>query len=270
MVTRVNIANMKHATMSMTESRVVIDLNADLGEGGADDEAILACVSSVNIACGGHAGDAASMQAATAAAMRLGVAIGAHPSFPDRENFGREDMTMPAEQLHAELFAQISALRKIVHAAGGRLVHVKPHGALYNQAARDPALARVVTKAIVDVDPALRVVGLSGGQLIRVAREQGLAVAEEVFADRRYDAQKNLVSRKHPDACIEDLDQALRQVLLFVEKNKVQTIDGQLLNISADTICVHGDGKHALALAQLIRETLRQRQIKVRALGFQA
>ena len=122
---------------------------------------------------------------------------------------------------------------------------------------------------LLDPFTALRVVGLSGGQLIRVAREQGLAVAEEVFADRRYDAQKNLVSRKHPHACIEDLDQALHQVLLFVEQNKVQTMDGQMLGISADTICVHGDGKHALALAQLIRETLRQRQIAVRAPDFQ-
>ena len=267
MVTRVNRVN--QVKMSMIENRSVIDLNADLGEGGADDEAILACVSSVNIACGGHAGDTTSMRAATAAAMRQGVAIGAHPSYPDRENFGRVEMSMPVGQLHAELIAQISALRKIVHAAGVKLVHVKPHGALYNMAARDPALARVVTKAIWDVDPALRVVGLSGGQLIGVAREQGLAVAEEVFADRRYDAQKNLVSRKHTDACIEDLDVALRQVLLFVEQNKVQTMDGQLLNISADTICVHGDGKHALALAQLIRETLRQRQIAVRAPDFQ-
>jgi UPF0271 protein len=244
---------------------VAIDLNADLGEGGADDDAILACVSSVNIACGGHAGDLASMTTAVAAAMRHGVAIGAHPSFPDRENFGRTEMSLAPDVLRAELVAQVTALKNVVDAAGGQLCHVKPHGALYNQAARDSVLAQVVVDAIAAVDADLRVVGLADSTLINVAKRAGMTTAAEVFADRRYDAQKKLISRSMPNACIEDIDEALRQVLLFVEKKQVLSLDGSLLDITADTICLHGDGKHALALAVLIRQTLEKNQIRVRA-----
>ncbi len=248
--------------------RLMIDLNADLGEGEAYDDEILACVSSVNIACGGHAGDVVSMRTAVEAAMKHGVAIGAHPSFPDRENFGRTAIQMPGEALYLSLIKQISTLRNIASAAGAPMVHVKPHGALYNQAARDPLLAQVMVRAVTDIDPALRLFALAGSELISVAKAAGLAVAEEVFADRRYDAQKNLVSRTHRDACIEDVQEALQQAMMFIEHGKVVSVDGQTLQMTADTVCLHGDGKQALALARLIRDTLAKRNIAVRPLAL--
>lgn len=247
-------------------NELMIDLNADLGEGEAYDDEILACVSSANIACGGHAGDVFSMRTAVESAMKHGVAIGAHPSFPDRENFGRTTMQMPAESLYASLIEQISTLRNIATAAGAPIVHVKPHGALYNQAARDQLLAQVIVRAVMHVDPTLRLFALAGSELIAVARAAGLAVAEEVFADRRYDAQKNLVSRSRPDACIEDVKEALQQAMMLIEQGKVVSVDGQTLEMKADTVCLHGDGKQALALARLIRDTLAQKNIVVKSL----
>ena len=194
------------------------------------------------------------------------MSIGAHPSFPDRENFGRTTRQMPAESLYSCLVEQISALGEIALASGGQLAHVKPHGALYNQAARDPMLAGVVVRAVKDVDPALRVFGLAGSELIAVAKAAGLTVAEEVFADRRYDAQKNLVSRSQANACIDDIDEALTQAMRFVEQGEVVSVDGQRLTLKADTVCLHGDGKQALALARLIRATLADRNIAVQPL----
>jgi UPF0271 protein len=243
-----------------------IDLNADLGEGGGDDEAILACVSSINIACGGHAGDAGSMRLAVRVAMRQGVAIGAHPSFVDRENFGRSERHLPAAEVVAMVGAQIRALREIVLQEGGRLVHVKPHGALYNQAARDCALARQIVQAVVDVDPALRVFGLSGSALILEARVAGLAVAEEVFADRRYLPDGTLAPRALANATIDDVEQALQQALSLIECGKVMAIDGTDLALKADTVCLHGDGAHALKLAQLLRQTLNQQGVAVQSM----
>ena len=244
-----------------------IDLNADLGEGAAHDEAILACVSSVNIACGGHAGDTASMQTAVRAALRYGVAIGAHPSFLDRQNFGRATVHLPAVQVAQMLRTQILALRKIVQQQGAALVHVKPHGALYNQAACNPALALVIVRTVAEIDPRLRIVGLAGSELIRVAQSEGMAVAQEVFADRRYLSDASLAPRSRPDASIVDLQQALQQALLLIEERKVVALDGACLSLSFDTICLHGDGVHALELAQLLRRTLAQKQIQVRSLG---
>jgi UPF0271 protein len=249
---------------------IAIDLNADLGEGAPYDEEILACVSSANIACGGHAGDAASMRAAVNSAIRHQVAIGAHPSFIDRANFGRSELHVEAAQLHAMLVAQISALRDIVHQAGARLVHVKPHGALYNQAARDPVLAQIVVNAVTQIDPALRVVGLAGGALIRVARAAGMPVAEEVFADRRYNADQSLVSRTVPGAIITDVQHALHQVMSLVEENRVLSLDGGYIDLRGDTLCLHGDAEHALQLARLIRQNLRDKNIPVRALALPA
>lgn len=244
-----------------------IDLNADLGEGCGDDEAILACVSSANIACGGHAGDSASMRTAVRAAIRHGVAIGAHPSFPDTENFGRSEMQPPEPQLLASLRAQILSLREIVQQEGAQLVHVKPHGALYNQAARDTALAQIIVRVVKDIDPDLRLVALAGSELIRCARAAGLAVAEEVFADRRYRRDGSLVARSEPGACISDLQLALQQALSLIQEKKVISVEGASLSIAADTVCLHGDGAQALQLARLLRQTLAERGIAVRALA---
>lgn len=248
------------------EKMLEIDLNADLGEGCSDDEAILACVSSANIACGGHAGDPASMRTAVRAAIRHGVAIGAHPSFPDTENFGRSEMHLPESELLASLRAQIIALREIVQQEGAQLSHVKPHGALYNQAARDPALAQIMVRVVQEIDPGLRLVALAGSELILCARKAGLAVAAEVFADRRYQRDGSLVARSVSGACIDDLQQALQQAMLLIQEKKVISIDRYSLNIAADTVCLHGDGAQALQLARLLRQTLEQENIQVRAM----
>ncbi|MFC3532143.1 5-oxoprolinase subunit PxpA [Vogesella facilis] len=241
-----------------------IDLNADLGEGCGDDAAILACVSSANIACGGHAGDAHSMRAAVRAALALGVAIGAHPSFPDRANFGRSAMQRTPAQVQADVSAQLAALAAIVQQEGGRLRHVKPHGALYNQAARDAVLADAIAAAVRDFDPALKLMGLAGSELTAAARRHGLAAIEEVFADRGYLADGSLAPRGTPGAVIEDAASALAQTLQLVEHGSVQSLDGQRIALRADSVCLHGDGAHALAFARLLRQQLQARGIVIR------
>lgn len=242
-----------------------IDLNADVGEGCGDDAAILACVSSANIACGWHAGDIATMRAAVRAALIYGVAIGAHPSFPDRENFGRSAMQRTAAQVHADIHAQLAALATIVQEEGGRLAHVKPHGALYNQAARDPVLADAIAGAVRDFDPALKLMGLSGSALTAAARSHGLVAVEEVFADRGYLADGSLAPRGTPGAVIEDADTALAQTLQLVEHGSVCSLGGQRIALRADSVCLHGDGTHALHFARLLRQALLARGVTIHA-----
>lgn len=240
-----------------------IDLNADLGEGAGHDEALLSLVSSASIACGGHAGDAASMRQCVRGARRHGVAIGAHPSFPDRENFGRSAMRLPPGEVVAHVLDQIGALDAIVRAEGGRLVHVKPHGALYNQAAREPELAAALCEAVRRFDPALRVFGLAGGALTEAARRAGLAPVEEAFADRGYLPDGSLVPRGQRGALIEDEDAALAQALLLAREGRVRAIDGSLVALRARSLCLHGDGPHALAFARRIRARLAAEGIAI-------
>ncbi|UIF86368.1 5-oxoprolinase subunit PxpA [Cupriavidus sp. UYPR2.512] len=242
-----------------------IDLNADLGEGCDNDEALLALISSANIACGWHAGDAATMVQTVKWALARGVAIGAHPSYPDRENFGRTEMQRDPEAVYADVLYQIGALDAIVRAQGGELHHVKPHGALYNQAVRDPALARAIVRAVRDFDADLVFVGLAGSQMIDIAREAGLRVKQEVFADRGYNPDGTLVKRGTPGALHEDEEVALNQTLTMVREKRVRAIDGTWVPIQAETVCLHGDGAHALAFARRIRERLGAEGIAVRA-----
>ena len=242
-----------------------IDLNADLGEGCANDEALLALISSANIACGWHAGDAATMVQTVKWALERGVAIGAHPSYPDRENFGRTEMQRDPEHVYADVLYQIGALDAIVRAQGGELHHVKPHGALYNQAVRDPALARAIVRAVRDFDADLVFFGLAGSQMIDIAREAGLRVKQEVFADRGYNPDGTLVKRGTPGALHEDEEVALNQTLTMVREQRVRAIDGTWVPIQAETVCLHGDGAHALAFARRIRERLGAEGIAVRA-----
>lgn len=242
-----------------------IDLNADLGEGCGSDEALLALISSANIACGWHAGDAATMLQTVQWALAKGVAIGAHPSYPDRENFGRTEMRRDPRDIYADVLYQIGALAAIVKAQGGRLAHVKAHGALYNQAARNRAQAQAIVDAVRDFDPQLVFFGLAGSVMIEVAREAGLAVKEEVFADRGYNPDGSLVRRGTPGALLDDDEAVLAQTLSMVRERKVRAIDGQWIPIQADTVCLHGDGPHALAFAQRIRDRLREEGIAVRA-----
>jgi len=242
---------------------MVIDLNADLGEGCGDDAAILDCVSSANIACGWHAGDAQTMRAAVRAAVQRGVAIGAHPSFPDRENFGRSAMQRSAEQVYADVQAQLAELAAIVRDEGAQLAHVKPHGALYNQAARDAVLADAIARAVRDFDPALKLMGLAGSELIRAAQRHGLRAIEEVFADRAYLADGSLAPRGTPGAVIDDAATALAQTLQLVEHGSAPRLDGQSIALRADSVCLYGDGAHALAFARLLRDSLAQRGVRV-------
>lgn len=240
-----------------------VDLNADLGEGCASDPELLTLVSSANIACGFHAGDAQTMLASVREALKNGVAIGAHPSFPDRENFGRTAMDLPPETVYAQTLYQTGALAAIVKAEGGVLRHVKPHGMLYNQAAKDPQLADAIAKAVYACDPALILVGLAGSELIRAGERYGLTTRQEVFADRGYQADGSLVPRSQPGALIEDEEESLAQTLGMVETGRVKSITGEWSNVVAQTVCLHGDGEHALAFARRLRAAFAERNITI-------
>lgn len=244
---------------------IAIDLNADLGEGCGSDAALLQLVSSANIACGFHAGDAQTMLVSVREALKNGVAIGAHPSFPDRKNFGRTAMTLPPETVYAQMLYQIGALAAIVRAEGGQLRHVKPHGMLYNQAAKDGELADAIARAIFTVDPDLILVGLAGSELIRAGTRAGLITWEEVFADRGYQADGSLVPRGQPGALIADEDQALAQTLEMIQHGRVKSITGEWATVRAQTVCIHGDGEHALAFARRLRQEFEVNNIKISA-----
>ncbi|QMI04552.1 5-oxoprolinase subunit PxpA [Citrobacter sp. RHB25-C09] len=240
-----------------------IDLNADLGEGCASDAELLKLVTSANIACGFHAGDAQTMLASVREALKNGVAIGAHPSFPDRDNFGRTAMTLPPETVYAQTLYQIGALAAIAKAEGGVMRHVKPHGMLYNQAAKDPQLADAIAKAVHACDPHLILVGLAGSELIRAGEHYGLSTRQEVFADRGYLADGSLVPRNQPGAMIEDEEQSLAQTLGMVETGRVKSLSGEWASVVAQTVCLHGDGEHALAFARRLRAAFAERNIAI-------
>jgi UPF0271 protein len=248
------------------ESMQRVDLNSDLGEGAGQDAELMPLITSANIACGGHAGDANTMRAAVELARRHSVAIGAHPGLEDRENFGRRELPVTPALVEASVLAQIRSLEQIVNSCGARLTHVKPHGALYNLAGRDAALARAVAAAVGRADPGLILVGLAGSQLLAAASAAGLRVASEVFADRTYQADGSLTSRSRPDALIADEAVAVAQVLRMVCEGVVRATDGRDVPITADTVCVHGDGPHAVGIARRLRAELGAAGIAVRAL----
>ena len=223
-----------------------IDLNADLGEGCASDAELLTLVSSANIACGFHAGDAQIMQACVREAIKNGVAIGAHPSFPDRENFGRSAMQLPPETVYAQTLYQIGALATIARA-------------------KEAQLADAIARAVYACDPALILVGLAGSELIRAGKQYGLTTREEVFADRGYQADGSLVPRSQSGALIENEEQALAQTLEMVQHGRVKSITGEWATVAAQTVCLHGDGEHALAFARRLRSTFAEKEIVVAA-----
>ncbi|MBM3073775.1 5-oxoprolinase subunit PxpA [Lelliottia sp. RWM.1] len=244
---------------------VKIDLNADLGEGGNVDAELMTLVSSVNIACGFHAGDAQTMLVSVREALRNGVAIGAHPGFPDRENVGRTAMNLPPETVYAQTLYQIGALAAIVHSQQGVMRHVKPHGMLYNQAAKEPELADAIARAVRDCNPHLILVGLAGSELIRAGQRLGLATRQEVFADRGYLRDGSLVPRTQPGALITDEQQALAQTLDMVRDGRVNTVDGGQAKVQAETVCLHGDGEHALLFARRLRDAFTAHHILISA-----
>ena len=244
---------------------MMIDLNADVGEGCNSDAKLLTLVSSANIACGFHAGDALMMLACVRESIKNGVAVGAHPSFPDRDNFGRTAMQLPPETVYAQTLYQVGALAAIVQAEGGLLRHVKPHGMLYNQAATDSVLADAIARAVLAVNPALILVGLAGSELIRAGERLGLPTRQEVFADRGYQASGQLVPRSQPGALIANEEQALAQTLEMIQRGRVRSIEGQWTSVNAQTVCLHGDGEHALAFARRLRAAFAAQGIIVQA-----
>lgn len=249
-----------------------IDLNCDLGESfGAwhmgDDDALLALISSANIACGFHAGDPAIMRRTVEQAVKQGVAIGAHVSLPDLQGFGRREMNVSADEVQAMTLYQIGALHAFAQAAGTRLAHVKPHGALYNMAARDRSLAEAIARAVHAFDPQLQLFALAGSALIDAGRAVGLPVAAEAFADRRYLADASLQSRREAGAVIDDASMATAQAIGIARDGVVQAANGQQIKLHADTLCLHGDGAHAVALAQQLREALRRSGLCIAAPG---
>lgn len=234
-----------------------VDLNADVGEGDvAADAALLAIVSSCSIACGGHAGDADSMARTVRLAGARGVSIGAHPSYPDREGFGRRAMEIAPARLAATLATQIGDLATIAAAAGVRLTHVKPHGALYAAAATDRGVAESVVAALRAIDPGLILVGLSGSELLRAGARGGLATASEVFADRGYEADGSLTPRHRPGALLDDPAAVAARALRMVTAGLVEAAGGAAVPVRADTICIHGDTPGAVALAGAVRAAL--------------
>ncbi len=241
---------------------ITIDLNCDLGEGAGHDGELMALITSANIACGAHAGDAVTMRATVELARAHGVAIGAHPGYADRANFGRVAQVLGGAEVRGLVAQQVRALRRL-----GPVRHVKPHGALYNQAARDVTVAAAVAEAVREVDPALVLFALAHSELARAGRDCGLRVAEEVFADRTYQADGTLTPRTRAEALISDEAEAVAQVLRMVREGMVRSVDGTDVAITADTVCLHGDGPHAVAFARRLRRELAAAGVAVRAFG---
>lgn len=233
-----------------------IDLNCDLGEGAGHDAELMGLITSANIACGGHAGDEDTMRETCLLAWQHGVAIGAHPGFEDRENFGRREMPVTPKQVADLVFAQTRILQEIAVGCGGRVMHVKPHGALYNMAARDPALARAVAEGAREADPRLTLFALAGSHLIAAGQACGLKVASEVFADRTYQPDGTLTPRTRSNAMIEDEVLAVAQALHIIRDGHVRAMGGTSIAVHADTVCLHGDGAHAVAFAHRLNREL--------------
>ncbi|SAI49105.1 LamB/YcsF family protein [Bordetella ansorpii] len=250
---------------------ITLDMNCDMGESyGAwhmgNDEAVLKHVSSANIACGFHGGDPGTMRKTVAAALANGVAIGAHPSLQDLAGFGRRTIQISPQEAYDAMVYQVGALAGVAASQGARLHHVKAHGALYNMAAKDLELARALCQAVRDVDGDLVLYGLAGSRWIEAAASVGLRVAQEVFADRTYQADGSLTPRSRADAMITDLDQSIQQVLGMVRDGVVQATDGARVPLRPDTLCIHGDQPGAEAFAAGIRKALQEAGIEVRAM----
>lgn len=244
-----------------------IDLNSDLGEGAGADAEVMPLITSANIACGGHAGDEATMDAAVHLALEHGVAIGAHPGYPDRDNFGRVAMAMEPEALRVEIRSQLERLKVIAERADGRVTHVKAHGALYNTAERDDAVAATVAEALAQTDLQLIVLAPAGSALARAAEQAGLRVAREGFIDRAYEADGTLRSRKLAGALITDPAAATEQALSFINDGGVRAHDGSFQHLPVDTLCVHGDTPGAPAILRAVRAALEAQGVSVRSLA---
>lgn len=245
-----------------------IDLNSDLGESfgaykiGRDTD-IVPLVSSANVACGFHAGDPTVMARTVGLCKESGTAVGAHPGFADLQGFGRRNMSVSPEDAKNMIIYQVGALDAFCRANGVRLQHVKPHGALYNMAAKDKRLADAICQGIYAYDPSLILMGLAGSEMIASAKEIGLPYASEVFADRAYEDDGTLVARTKPGAMIEDEDEAVERVVTMIKTHTVKTIGGKTIEITPDSVCVHGDSEKALAFVEKIRRTLTAEGVEI-------
>ncbi len=247
---------------------LTIDLNCDMGEGMPYDAELMPLISSANIACGGHAGDADTMRRTIELALKFNVAIGGHPSYPDRKNFGRKDLvglSLQAEAIPSIITEQILQLKKICLEFGTQLHHIKPHGALYNRAAADSQLSAQICNAIKLIDPLLMLYGLSGSKMKSEAVKSGLKFVSEVFADRTYQEGGYLTPRSQPHALIESEELAIKQVLTLVKKGFATSIEGFRIPVEAETICLHSDGGKAVEFAHLINEIFKAEYIKIGA-----
>jgi len=242
-----------------------VDLNCDIGEGIGNDASIMPFISSANIACGYHAGDHSTMHDTVALALKFGVAIGAHPSYPDRENFGRRAMPLSPNEIYSLTLYQIGALYAIAQSQGALLRHVKPHGALYNAAAVNKEVSQAIATAVFDFNPKLVLIGLANSEMIKAAKAMGLKFQHEVFADRTYQPNGTLTPRTQTNALIESEEDAINQVLQMIKQNAVTAVDGSRVPLQADTICIHGDGKHAVVFARALHSKLKAEGIQIKA-----
>ena len=246
-----------------------MDLNCDMGEGYGpwlmgDDPGLMQYITSANIACGFHAGDPVVMRDTVRLALKHHVAIGAHPGYPDLQGFGRRFLQMSPDEVYAMTLYQIGALQAIVHAEGGTLHHVKPHGALYNAAAKDRPLADAIARATRHAGVNLMLYGLSGSALIEAGEAQGLRTASEVFADRTYQDDGSLTPRTKPNAMVKNVEQAVAQALQMVQQQQVASLSGKAIGLVAETLCLHGDGPHALDFARAIHAAFKKNGVEMR------
>ena len=245
--------------------KLTVDLNADLGEGSGHDEELFEVISSANIATGFHAGDSDTMHAAVSAAKQHGVAVGAHPSFFDRENFGRKDLKAGSEEVFDAVAYQLGIFQAIASGVGVQPNHVKPHGALYNMAVRDEKLADTIARAIASVDPKLILFAPDNSELARAGKARGLQIAREVFADRNYLNDGWLVPRTRPDALLRDPKEAAQRALRMLREGKVRAVEGSDVDVRGETICVHGDTPGAVEFARELRSQLEREGVSIRA-----
>ncbi|MHC0035654.1 5-oxoprolinase subunit PxpA [Pseudoneobacillus sp. C159] len=252
---------------------VTVDLNCDLGESfGAyqigQDEEIMKYITSANIACGFHAGDPIIMRKTVEMAIKHGVKIGAHPGFPDLQGFGRRNMNLSPEEVYSMVLYQIGALEAFVRVMGATLHHVKPHGALYNMSATNQSFAEAIAKAIFDFNPELSFYGLANSAHIEAGNKYHLKMAQEVFADRTYQADGTLTPRNHANALVTDKEKAIQQTVNMIKDKQVTAVTGETISITADTICIHGDGIHAVSFAKNIKNALENEGITLKKAGL--
>ena len=234
-----------------------------MGEGVGNEEEIMPLISSANVACGYHAGDENTMWETVRLAAKHKVMIGAHPSFLDKENFGRTEMDLQPEEIYEMVTQQLLILHEIANSQNVKVCHVKPHGALYNLSAKNPLVARTITQAVKDFNRDLILFGLSGSHSIREAKMFGLRTCNEAFADRTYQDDGSLTPRSQPEALITDVNKCVQQVMQMIKERKVTTVSGKSSHIVADTVCIHGDGEHAVSFTKAIHEALLENKFKI-------